>query len=317
MSKSNKNTNTKSNKGYDKGLTLVKLGVMVITALTGTNAIANTYNTVYNANKYNVVNNTVINNSITNNVTNNISTNISNTVIVVKPSVSVNTVKPNTVVKKDIKPDFSFYEQIEQRIADKPNVRPLPKPIYTTYTPREQAIPSTMDLTQYKQCKRITVEENVVGDSIGHGVRLTNKLEGNTSVGMTIDGLISTVRTIPKRVHGSNDCIYRVTYVSIGTNDYYKRYTATAYNDKLAKLEGALQSTINPNRIVYLINSNTRYDIVSGTRGVIEALQHGRQFIMLPKHNKEVDTIHYTQYGYSVIYKESINNYLNSVDIKK
>lgn len=221
--------------------------------------------------------NIVNNTTIQNNVTNNVTNNL--------------TVYSNTITK-------------------------IPKPVDIPYTVLDKPVPQRIDLTQYKQCKHITIEENVIGDSIGHGVRLVNGLQGNTSVGIGIDRLIGTVRYIPKNEHGSKDCIYRITYVSIGTNDYMYKYTTSKYNAKLVTLESAIQSTINPNRIVYLINSNSRVDITNGTRGVIEALQKGRQFIMLPEHSKEPDTIHYTHYGYKSIYKESINNYLNSVDIK-
>ena len=277
--------------------------------LLGTIAISN--NAI--ANNYNIVNNTTIQNNVTNNIT--------NSVTVYNNSITNNiTIKPNVIVKAPLQRDDSYYRELMERLNNRPTITKLPKPVDVLkeipYTVLDKPIPQRMDLSQYKQCKHITIEENVIGDSIGHGVRLANGLKGNTTIGIGIDKLIGIVRYIPKQEHGSKDCIYRVTYVSIGTNDYIYRYSASKYNDKLITLESAISSTINPNRIVYLINSNSRVAIKNGTRGVIEALQKGRQFIMLPEHSKEPDTIHYTHYGYKSIYKESINNYLNSVDIK-
>lgn len=256
------------------------------------------------ANNYNVVNNTTIQNNVTNSITNNIT--------VYNNSI---TIKPNVIVKAPLQRDDSYYKELMDKLNNRPTVTKLPKPVEIPYTVLDKPVSQRMDLTQYKQCKHITIEENVVGDSIGHGVRLANGLQGNTSVGIGIDRLTGIVRYIPKQEHGSKDCTYRITYVSIGTNDYMYKYTAAKYNAKLVTLESAIRSTINPNRIVYLINSNSRVDIKNGTRGIIEALQKGRQFIMLPEHSKEPDTIHYTQYGYKIIYTEYINNYLKGVDI--
>lgn len=287
-------------------LRIVLLGTIAIS----NNAIANTYNTVYNANQYNVLNNTTIQNNVTNNITNNVT--------VYNNSITNNiTIKPNVIVKAPLKRDDSYYKELMDKLNNRPTVTKIPKPKEIPYTVLDKPIPQRMDLSQYKQCKHITIEENVIGDSIGHGVRLANGLQGNTSIGIGIDRLTGIVRYIPKQEHGSKDCIYRITYVSIGTNDYMYKYTAAKYNDKLINLESAIQSTINPNRIVYLINSNSRIDIKNGTRGIIEALQKGRQFIMLPEHSKEPDTIHYTQYGYKIIYTEYINNYLKGVDTVK
>lgn len=272
--------------------------------LLGTIAISN--NAI--ANNYNIVNNTTIQNNVTNNITNN----ITNSVTVYNNSI---TIKPNVIVKAPLQRDDSYYKELMESLNNRPTITKLPKPKEIPYTVLDKPVSQRMDLSQYKQCKRITIEENVLGDSIGHGVRLANGLQGNTTVGMGIDKLIGIVRYIPKQGHGSKDCIYRITYVSIGTNDYMYKYTAAKYNAKLITLESAIRSTINPNRIVYLINSNSRVDIKNGTRGIIEALQKGRQFIMLPEHSKEPDTIHYTYYGYKIIYTEYINNYLKDVDI--
>lgn len=278
--------------------------------LLGTIAISN--NAI--ANNYNIVNNTTIQNNVTNNITNSVT--VYNNNIIIKP-----TIKPNVIVKAPLQRDDSYYKELMERLNNRPTITKIPKPVDVLKeipcTVLDKPISQRLDLSQYKQCKHITIEENVIGDSIGHGVRLANGLQGNTSIGIGIDRLTGIVRYIPKQEHGSKDCIYRITYVSIGTNDYMYKYTAAKYNDKLVKLESAIQSTINPNRIVYLINSNSRVAIKNGTRGVIEALQKGRQFIMLPEHSKEPDTIHYTYYGYKSIYKESINNYLKGVDIKK
>lgn len=248
------------------------------------------------------------------NIQNNVTNNITNSVTVYNNSI---TIKPNVIVKAPLQRDDSYYKELMDKLNNRPTITKLPKPVDVPYTILDKPIPQRMDLSQYKQCKHITIEENVIGDSIGHGVRLANGLQGNTSIGIGIDRLTGIVRYIPKQEHGSTDCIYRITYVSIGTNDYMYKYTAAKYNAKLVTLETVIRSTINPNRIVYLINSNSRVDIKNGTRGIIEALQNGRQFIMLPEHSKEPDTIHYTYYGYKSIYKESINNYLKGIDIVK
>lgn len=284
----------------NRTLRVTILNTILSNILLGTIAISNTAI----ANNYNIVNNTTVQNNVTNNVTNNIT--------VYNNSI---TIKPNVIVKAPLQRDDSYYKELMDKLNNRPTITKLPKPKEIPYTVLDKPTPQRMDLSQYKQCKRITIEENVIGDSIGHGVRLANGLQGNTTVGIGIDKLTGIVRYIPKKEHGSKDCIYRITYVSIGTNDYMYKYTAAKYNAKLVTLESAIRSTINPNRIVYLINSNSRIDIKNGTRGIIEALQKGRQFIMLPEHSKEPDTVHYTYYGYKIIYTEYINNYLKGVDI--
>lgn len=138
-----------------------------------------------------------------------------------------------------------------------------------------------------------TTASVVVGDSLSQGIGQHLTTPSYSKVGIGIDKF--TTSLLPKIPNGNG-----TVYVSIGTNDFYRGYSVTSYDNKLKIIENKLVLK-GYDKVCYLIPPVMVNRVEQGLTNIRLSIKMQKCTYQLPNTNRAHDGVHYTPKGYKSI----------------